>query len=185
MSASKILDAALLHNILYYNRKSGKLFWKPRTTEMFIDGKQSATKNCAIWNGKYAGKEAFTAKNGRGYFHGNILGFTVVAHRVAWAMEYGAWPEVNVDHIDGDKANNKISNLRHATQSENQMNRPKPSQNSSGVKGVYWCSRDNRWIAKLALNRRSLHIGSFIDLDDAHQAIKSARKRFHGAFAKD
>ncbi len=111
---------------------------------------------------------------GGGYMSIQFNGVNHLAHRVAWAMHYGAWPETNIDHIDHVIMNNRISNLRLATRAENAKNRPIYGKNKSGVPGVWWDARYGTWYAQVGggINRKFL--GAFGNLFDAVCARKSA-----------
>jgi len=106
------------------------------------------------------------------------------AHRLAWLYMYGYWPKV-VDHINGNTKDNRISNLREATLSQNQHNSIKPKNNTSGVKGVYFHKASQKWMARVCINYKYIYLGIFKNIEDAQKAIVNARKQHHGAFAKD
>jgi hypothetical protein len=106
------------------------------------------------------------------------------AHRLAWLYAYGHWPTAEIDHIDGDRLNNRIANLREATRSENQRNVGVTRSNTSGFKGVYWYPRDRKWQAKIMLGGKSKHLGLFDSPDLAHAAYCEAAGRIHGDFAR-
>lgn len=162
----------LLRKLLRYEPETGKLFWKERSVDMFSDGKQTAEHNCASWNEKYAGKEAFTAGD-RGYKQGLILGRNYKAHRVIWALVNGEWPD-NIDHINGIRDDNRIDNLRSVSQAENNRNAKRRSNNTSGVCGVHWYKRGNKWVAQIRADGNIKHLGYFTDFDDAVAARKEA-----------
>jgi hypothetical protein len=107
-----------------------------------------------------------------------------LAHRIIWKMTTGNDPAILIDHKDGDKANNRRSNLREATKGENQRNSKKSVSNTSGVKGVCWDVQAQRWRAQLSVNRRPIYIGSFNNLADAARARQLAAEQMHGAFAR-
>jgi len=106
------------------------------------------------------------------------------AHRLAWLYMYGYWPKV-VDHINGNTKDNRISNLREATLSQNQHNSIKPKNNTSGVKGVYFNKKSQKWMARVYVNYKCIYLGTFKNIEDAKQSVVNARKHHHGAFAKD
>ena len=103
-------------------------------------------------------------------------------HRLIFAMHEGYLPEI-VDHIDRDKSNNKIENLRAATKSQNNVNSRIKSNNKSGVKGVYFCKSTNMWRARISFNGKTNEIGRFNDLQRAKEARVEAEKSIFGDFA--
>lgn len=106
------------------------------------------------------------------------------ASHLACLYMYGFLPSVCVDHINGNPTDNRISNLRPATLSENQQNTKMYKNNSSGIKGVTWCNRAKKWMGTIQTDRKRKTIGYFDSLDDAAIAMKKARNELHGDFAK-
>lgn len=101
-------------------------------------------------------------------------------HRVVMDAKNGE----HVDHISGDKLDNRKDNLRTCSHSENMMNCRLRQDNTSGQKGVYWSMRDQVWRAQIAINGKTKGLGSFRDLDDAIAARKEAESTFYGEFAR-
>lgn len=106
------------------------------------------------------------------------------AHRLAWLYVHGEWPTLHLDHINGDKADNRIANLREATMSQNLANTRLRSDNQSGRKGVFFHKRDKKWIARICVRGRKRVLGYFDDPDMAHDAYVNAAKTFFGEFAR-
>ncbi len=102
-------------------------------------------------------------------------------HRLIWLFVNGKLPKT-LDHIDGDKTNNHISNLRKATPSQNMHNMTLSSHNTSGVKGVSWNKQQQNWRARIKLNKKAIHIGNFTTLEEARIAICKKREELHGEF---
>ena len=115
---------AEVNELLVADFSTGKLFWGWRDEKWFLN-RFSPANTARAWNKRYAGKEALTALGNHGYRFGSILGYPYLSHRVIWALRYGVWPKV-IDHIDGDKLNNSISNLRSVEHSQNMKNTPIP-----------------------------------------------------------
>jgi HNH endonuclease/AP2 domain len=104
-------------------------------------------------------------------------------HRLVWLWYYGAWPIGDLDHIDQDKLNNVITNLREANESQNNANRNKQINNSSGYKGVIWDKNANKWRAQIKMNNKYKYLGLFGILKLATLAYNEAAKELHGEFA--
>jgi hypothetical protein len=101
------------------------------------------------------------------------------AHRLAWLYMYGVWPKDQLDHINRVSHNNRIANLREVSNSENQQNSGIQTNNTSGHKGVSWIKGRRKWHAKIRLNNNFIHLGIFINLDDAVAARKQAEEQLH------
>ena len=170
-----MLKPALLRQLLVYHPETGELFWRERDISMFTDGKQSAAQNCNIWNGKFAGKPALASLDKRGYRHGHILSKQVKAHRAIWAMQTGAWPSGDIDHINGKSDDNRWINLRHVTHAENGRNVRLKATNKSGHCGV-WRRPSGRWAAVITIDGRSRTIGTYDTIELAAAARKKAEK---------
>ena len=121
-----------------------------------------------------------------GYVALSYNNYRMKAHRVAWYLHYGYWPaaHLEIDHIDGDKGNNAIKNLRLATCSQNQANRGPNKNNTSGYKGVTWDKKMHKWHAKICYQRKWYHLGRFDDPKEAHSAYSLAASKFFGEFAR-
>lgn len=118
-----------------------------------------------------------------GYYVVGFKGQRYYVHRVLWIMRNGPLPpSISVDHIDGDVVNNRPSNLRQATTSQNHANMRKNSRNTSGVKGVQWNSIRGQWTAAVTLNGKRHFLGYFDEISDAASAARHARTVLHGEF---
>lgn len=104
---------------------------------------------------------------------------TYKAHRLAWLYVYGFWPTGQIDHINHDRADNRIANLRDVSNGINHHNRARKTKSSSGHLGVGWHKRDACWQAHLEVSGRRVHIGYFTDLAEAINARKAAEKLYH------
>lgn len=104
-------------------------------------------------------------------------------HRLIFLWHHGHLPAI-VDHIDMDRLNNRIENLRTATKSQNMSNRLKQSNNTSGYKGVYFQSQIKRWCAEIHADGKKTFLGTFDSAEEAHAAYVKAAESHHGEFAR-
>ena len=109
---------------------------------------------------------------------------TYTAHRLAWLYMYGEFPKNCIDHINNNRLDNRICNLREATKQENNRNSLKSIKNKSGIKGIHWNKARNKWVAQITINYKIKTIGYTIDFFDACCLIISKRNKLHGIFAK-
>jgi len=115
--------------------------------------------------------------NSLGYRTLCVGGKNVYAHRVAWFLHYGEDPKGQIDHIDGDRANNRISNLRVANNQENSKNSKRYTTNKTGVTGVRYYDGD-RFLSSITVDGKTTHLGVYNNLLDAACARKSAEARY-------
>ncbi len=113
-----------------------------------------------------------------GYIRIGVDGEHVLAHRLAWLFIYGEWPAQDLDHIDGDRTNNRPNNLRLANNTSNQRNAQLRNDNKTGIPGVSWHSRDSIWSVKIGIGGKSKALGYFDDQWDAICARKSAEYEY-------
>ena len=111
------------------------------------------------------------------------------AHRLVWLYVYGHWPLRQIDHIDGNGENNRLSNLRDVSQSTNQKNQKLKSNNTSGHVGVSWSNTNKKWVATLVSNLKTIYLGGYKDINDAVSArergsIKYGFSSIHGKIDK-
>ena len=166
------IEVSKLHEYFTYDPESGLFTWKMR------DGVSPQ------WIGKHAFKRAFTTITPSGYYLCSIGSVRILAHRAAWAMQHGEWPIDCIDHINCDKLDNRISNLREATKSTNGMNRGRQSNNSSGHKGIHFDESRGKWIVQLSINGKRVVMKRFTELNDALIAHKEALEIYHGEFSR-
>lgn len=167
MTDKNLPSIEYLRKRLRYEPETGKLFW--------LDCEDMPQR----WRTRWAGKEAFTADNGKGYLNGNINGKIFLAHRAIWALHNGECPAGHIDHINGVKSDNRISNLRVVTRQENMRNRSMQKNNTSGVNGVYWNKLNKKWLASIRVDGRQKHIGLFTTIEAAAVARAEASRQ-HG-----
>lgn len=99
-------------------------------------------------------------------------------HRLIWLWVHNCWPKEQIDHINGDRTDNRICNLREVTNQQNQMNQQIASNNNSGFCGVYRDKRDGKWYAQIRINRKNIRLGSFDHIDDAKSVRQAANIRY-------
>lgn len=119
----------------------------------------------------------------KGYVVASIFYKKYSVHRLIYLMKHGYTPSI-IDHIDGNKLNNCIENLRPATVMQNAYNSKIPSSNTSGIKGVSWDKKNKKWAVTCSYDGKNRHIGRFIDLQDAINAIDNFRKHHHKEFER-
>jgi hypothetical protein len=101
------------------------------------------------------------------------------AHRVAWILANGDIPEgKHIDHCNHIRTDNRLENLRLVTRSENLQNQKLSKRNTSGKTGVAWSNRENKWVAKIGMNGKQIHLGYFTNKEDAVEARSSANKQY-------
>jgi hypothetical protein len=120
----------------------------------------------------------------KGYIKISIDGVDYSAHRIAWKMFYGSEPVEQVDHINGDKSDNRICNLRAASNAQNQANVAISQNNTCGFKGVSFHKHSGKWQARIGVNYKRIHIGKFNTPEEAHEAYKKAAKEYFGEYAR-
>jgi hypothetical protein len=175
------IDPEILREILTYDPTTGMLHWRVRDPKFFAGKFRNAEHDAAAWNKKFALKEALTANKGNGYRVGSIFDTKVLAHRVAWAIYYGKWPDGHIDHANHRRDDNRIENLRDVSVQENCLNMTRCSDNTSGVVGVSRTTSGKPWSASIESGGMRKHLGTFDSFEDAAAARKAAESRmgFH------
>lgn len=171
-------NQAFLNEILKYDAAIGKLFWRKRAPETFLEKprKISLERTSAVWNSINADKEAFTA-NSCGKRAGAINGRNYLAHRIIWKMVHGTDPAY-IDHINGDPLDNRLVNLRSVTNQENMRNMSKPKSNSSGFIGVAWHGQASKWRAYVMIDGTQKSLGLFTTAEAANAARLAASEQY-------
>lgn len=161
------LPIELLKSFLTYDEFSGDLIWRHRERSHFPNDQAYNA-----WNARFPEKKVGAVSNGYVIF--SIFKRLYKAHRVAWAIYHGEWPDRHLDHIDGNRSNNRISNLRVVSRTENNMNMARKSTNTSGQTGVSRTKSGMRWRARIQANGKAKTIGSFATKEQAIAARKLA-----------
>jgi hypothetical protein len=157
------LTAEQLKATLDYDAGTGVFLWKIRPSR--------AVK---------AGDVAGCTEKRIGYITIGIAGRIYKAHRLAWLYTHGEWPRGLIDHINGNKADNRICNLRNVFADGNSQNVRKPNvRNKSGFMGVIWFQ--NKWRASMSVNGKSKWLGDYSTPEEAHQVYLEAKRKYHAA----
>lgn len=115
----------------------------------------------------------------------SINGHRYYAHHLAWFLSKGTWATNQLDHINGDGLDNRISNLREATHSQNQINKAKRKNTTSKYKGVSWVSSRGRWRAQITIEGIHYHLGYFATEEFAYKVYKHNADKLHGEFQRN
>lgn len=158
------LTAEVLREWLSYNPETGKLTWIR-----------------SVGNGK-RGEEA--GSDHQGYRKILLQGRPYLAHRLVWLYVHGEWPPDQIDHINMDRSDNRLANLRLASGADNCRNKKKRSDNKSGAKGVCWDKQSKRWVAQIRYNGVTHRLGYFDTVEEGAAAYKKAAEAAYGEFAR-
>ena len=148
-----------------FDYQNGSLFWKVKPAKQIVIGSKAG---CV---------------NSDGYSVVRVDGVLYGSHRIVFLMHNGYLPDY-IDHIDGNRLNNSIDNLRAATASENSYNKPAQSNNKSGCKGVRWHKQIKHWCVEIQVNKVKHYLGIYKDLELADLVAQEARSLYHGKFAR-
>lgn len=166
------LTQEYVRSILYYDPESGMFMWRIRPDVH------------ARWNVRYAGQPAGKIAKGSGYHEFEIHKVKQYGHRIAWLYHCGPIPDgAEVDHINGDRSDNRICNLRIADRKQNMANMRKYKANGL-PKGVGFDARYGTYTARARSNNRTYHLGTFKTAEAAHEAYMEAMRKHFGAFAR-
>lgn len=163
----------------YLSYYDGQLLWRERPVDGFL-----CQRSCNSWNARFVGKPAGSPSS-KGYLNVRFAKRLHKAHRVVWEMFNGPIPiGMQVDHINGDKTDNRLENLRLATNAENARNSGPQRNNTSGLIGVSMRKANNRWVSYIQANGNRISLGEFDTKGLAAVARAKAAIRYHGKFAR-
>jgi hypothetical protein len=160
-----MLTQERLKELLQYDSNTGVFTWLKPTSNRVKAGSIASTKS-------------------HGYITIRIDSVRYSAHRLAWLYMTGSIPKDAIDHIDGDPTNNKISNLREATQQQNMYNLRKSVKNTSGYKGVHFHKGTSKWRAVVTVDNKPKHLGLYLTPEEANIAYTSWCIQNRGEFAR-
>jgi hypothetical protein len=166
MRINPLPPADYLRQRLRHEPDTGRLYWLDCETMP------------KTWRTRYAGREAFTCIKPTGYRMGRIDHKAYQAHRVIWALHHGEDPAGEIDHINRDRCDNRIENLRVVSHQENHRNTGLRKNNTSGAMGVSWFAASRKWSAYLMADGVKKHLGYFHERDDAVAARKAAEAEY-------
>lgn len=172
------LTAEFVRSILDYDPETGIATWRPKPPRTRLD---------RTFNTRFAGKAAGSRHKTYGYLCVGINRRVYYLQQIIWLHYYGEWPALLVDHSDGDRVNNRITNLRLATYSQNGRNRGMQANNTSGYKGVCFDAyglRIKRWMASIYDGKYHIYLGRFATREEAAAAYREAALRLHGEFSR-
>ena len=175
MASTHYITAAELRSALHYDPLTGVFTWREKPEKP------------KWWNTKYAGKVAGgqgTSGRNTTYLTIRIGGRRYYAHRLAWLYVHGEWADGVIDHINGDGLDNRIANLRLASNAQNLANRGRQKNNASGYKGVHFEAWTGRYKARIQHGGKSYNLGRFDTPEEAHEAYKKAAAERFGEFAR-
>lgn len=151
-----LLTADRVRELLSYDINTGIFTWR-------VSRPGARTGSQAGWSDK-------------GYWRISVDGQTYRAHRLAWLWVHGTWPGPELDHRNRVKNDNRLLNLREASRSENQQNRPLFKNNKSGFTGVSWHKQRSRWRGAFTVDKVTKEVGFFTTPEAAHEAVSQARQ---------
>lgn len=178
MTQKDDISVERLKQLLSYDPETGIFIWKRRSLDMF-----KTSRHMNAWNARYANKVAgFSISTG----HAGIRIFNsgYKAHRLAWAIYHGAWPNDQIDHINNNPSDNRICNLREANSLQNGYNKKNRLIGTSKYKGVSFHAKTGKWQSQVMFNGTVIYLGVFTRQEDAHAAYCKKAEELHGKFFK-
>jgi hypothetical protein len=154
-----------LRSLFRYEPDTGNIYW------------------VAAGKGRIKKKPAGTRLHS-GYIGILVDGQRIMAHRIAWALRFGFFPTDQIDHVNGDKADNRLTNLREATNSQNGKNQKRKVSNRSGIAGVSFDAANNKWRACIKVDGRQINLGRFRSIDDAAEVRRKAEMQYFGEWRR-
>ena len=159
--SNSTLTAERLRELLYYDPETG------------VFTRLISISNSPV--GRVAGTQTHN-----GYKKISVNGKIYFSHRLAWLYVHGVWPKEQIDHIDGDRLNNRLGNLREATAAQNSQNlHDARSDNKAGLIGAHRNNQKNCWFSQIKDGNKNRYLGSYATAQDAHNAYLIAKSELH------
>jgi hypothetical protein len=165
MKAKKLPDLCVINDLINYDSETGIFTWKK-------DRRNSIKKG-----------DTLKQVDSKGYPRVKIDGERYLLHRIAYYLYYGEEPEF-IDHINNNRSDNRIDNLRACTLSQNGFNVGLSPKSTTGVKGVTWSKASKKYQCTLKVKGKSYYFGMYDDLELAELVAMEARNKFHGSFSR-
>ncbi len=163
-----------------FEYRDGVLYWATDRPASHFKNEQYYKS----WKSQFSGKRA-GAIGSHGYWQVVLKKRFLLNHRIIYEIHHGPIPgDMEVDHIDMNRTNNRIENLRLATTAQNRQNSRKQRNNKSGFKGVSWCTREKKWRAQIMTNGKFKSLGYYDTAQEAHVVYCNAAITHHGVFAR-
>lgn len=166
-SPAQELTAEYLRSILHYEPETGIFTWKVGSANQVKAG------------------DAAGSPDGHGYLRITVCSRLYQAHRLAWLYIHGVWPKLTIDHINRNRSDNRITNLRDVSHKQNLQNASKRSDNKSGHPGVSWNKQRSQWVAHITHNNKHIHLGYFTTVEEAIAARKAGELKYWGHHRAD
>lgn len=168
----------LLRACVELDESTGFLYWKTRPIWTFNPGKYTLEREANRWNKRYSGQRAFNTPSFYGYLVGRLNETSLYSHRVVWALHHGNFPDLWLDHIDGNKTNNQIENLRQVAYKDNNKNSRLRQDNKTGLTGV--SKRFGLFEANIKnIEGKQVFLGRFDNLEDAKVIRRLAELKYN------
>ena len=150
----------------HFEYRDGHLFWvKPTARGVKID-------------------QQFGCYDNYGYRVGSLKGKRYYEHRLIWLYHYGEWPKDQIDHINGDRSDNRIENLRECAHQQNSFNRKSDRGSTSKYKGVHWSKQHKKWVAGYRYKRKRYYVGYYDTELEAAKAYDLTTASIHKNFQR-
>lgn len=173
MQFKALPSATYINESISYNEYTGEVIWKKRPLCHFKN--MTSMKK---FNTRHEGKAIAGKPKPDGYIYISLGGERYLLHRIIWKAVTNKDPDGEIDHINGDRADNRAKNLRCISHQDNGKNQGRRKDNTSGINGVSWCKQTKRWLVVISIDGKARHVGRFSDISEAAKARAAAEKRY-------